>query len=162
MPKLETIVRDEEKMRETPKDKTVRELMRKRSEGMRRFVSKSQGLTIIEPHRELRDPLTKSIVEVESTISGKKMQPKELKTVTFHQGGIPWPPRGLEYEIRVAGIFESADAEQIKLCEYCLADAVKRGAPDLLMEYPYDWEIEMRQHPQGRKVGRMTIEGSVM
>jgi len=120
----------------------------------RRFVSPtSLGLQIVERHKEVRDPLTKSVTHYE-TADGRKVQRAELKILSFRPSSVLWPPGGHIYKHKLVGVHVSDDPAVNAVLEREADDP--RGAN--IMEYPFELEQSVLNNKSAREDKGLFVE----
>ena len=113
----------------------------------RRFVSPSSlGLQLVERHKEVRDPLTKSVTHYE-TDDGRHVQRTALRMFHFRPSSVLWPPKSIIYKHRLVGVHVSDDPKINAVLE---AEAKNPRGADI-MEYPFEWEQEIHADGQAKE-----------
>jgi hypothetical protein len=114
---------------------------------MRRWVSVNKGLNFLEPSDELRDPGSRKVLEYKSRVTGQNKRREDLWRIRFQLGQVLWPPKSPFCYIRMMGVFKTDEPDKIAFLEKETERLEAKGDTKTLMEYPLEWETEVRADP---------------
>lgn len=127
------------------KNAQSRKGLTKKAANVRRWVSSSHNLEILEPMDEIRSNETGRLQAYKSIVRDETVQERDLIRVCFRPAVIAVPCGINEYEFKTVGECKTDDVFRIQLLEHAEEQARKRGDLDYCREYPLEQEEQTKR-----------------